>query len=74
MAFIYAELVAYGRNIMICPTKRYNFIFYMSLVNYVSICKLLALFIFFWIGEGLERRVVVVPIERYSQSKFEMKF
>ena len=27
MAFVYAELITDGRDIMICPTKRYKFIF-----------------------------------------------
>ena len=65
-AFVYADRAADGKDIMICPTKRYTFIFiwvwrFMSLFG-----KPLGCFIFFWIGEGLERRVGVVPIKPYK--------
>ena len=66
MAFVYAELITDGRDIMICPTKRYKFIFYMSLEFMSRIGKPLGVLIFFWVGEGLERRVVVLAIGLYK--------
>ena len=66
MAFVYAELITDGRDIMICPTKRYKFIFYMSLEFMSRIGKPLGCLIFFWVGEGLERRFIVLPIGLYK--------
>ena len=59
MAFVYAELITDVRDIMICPTKRYKFIFYMSLGFMSRIGKPLGCLIFFLVEEGLERRVVI---------------
>ena len=59
MILVYAELIADGRDITICPTKRYKFIFYMSLEFMSRIGKPLGVLIFFWVEEGLERRVGV---------------
>ena len=59
MAFVYAELITDGRDIMICPTKRYKFIFYMSLEFMSRIGKPFGVLIFFWVEEGPERRVGV---------------
>ena len=57
MAFVYAELITDGMDIMTCPTKRYKFIFYMSLEFMSRIGKPLGCLIFFWVEEGPERRV-----------------
>ena len=51
---------------LICPTKRYQFILYMDMSFMSRIGKPLGCLIFFWVREGLERRVVVVPIEPYK--------
>ena len=51
---------------MICPTKRYKFIFLMDMRLMSRFCKPLGYLILFWVGEGPERRVVVVPIDQYK--------
>ena len=66
MAFIYAEVVKDGRDITICPTKRYKFIFDISMRFMSRIGKPLGCLIFFWVGDGLERRVGVLPIGLYK--------
>ena len=59
MTFVYAELITDGGDIMIRPTKRYKFIFYMSLEFMSRIGEPLGCLIFFWVGDGPERRVEV---------------
>ena len=55
MTFVYAELITDGGDIMIRPTKRYKFIFYMSLEFMSQFGKPLGCLIFFWVEEGPER-------------------
>ena len=59
IAFVYAELITEGRDIMIRPTKRYKFILYMILDFMSRIGKPLGCLIFFWVGDGPESRVGV---------------
>ena len=59
MTLVSAELITGGKDIMICPTKRYKFILYMSLDFMSRIGKPLGCLIFFWVEEGPERRVGV---------------
>ena len=55
------------QEIELCPTKRYMFTILLGFDGFMSLWgKPLGFLIFFWIGEGLERRVVVVPIEPYK--------
>ena len=63
---IYAEVITDQKDIMIRPTKRYKFILYMSLDFMSRIGKPLGCLIFFWVGEGLERRGVVCHIDQYK--------
>ena len=56
ITFVYVEVVADARDRVKCPTKRYKFISYMSLDFLSRIGKPLGCLIFFWVGEGLERR------------------
>ena len=50
----------------VCPTKRYKFIFDISMRFMSRIGKPHGCLIFFWVGEGLERRVGVLPIGLYN--------
>ena len=59
MTLVYVELVTDAKDIVICPTRRYKFIFDISMRLMSRIGKPLGCLIFFWVGEGLERRVVV---------------
>ena len=59
MTLVSAELITGGKDIMICPTKRYKFIFDISMRFMSRIGKPLGCLIFFWVEEGLERRVGV---------------
>ena len=51
---------------LICPTKRYKFIFDITMRFMSRIGKPLGCLILFWVGDGLERRVVVLPIGLYK--------
>ena len=51
---------------LIFPKKRYQFILYMDMRFMSRIGKPLGCLIFFWIGGGLERRVVVCHIDQYK--------
>ena len=59
MTLIYVELVIDGKDIVICPTKRYKFILIGYEIFMGRMGKPLGCLIFFWVGDGLERRVGV---------------
>ena len=66
ITLVYLEGVADAKDSVECPTKRYKFISYMSLDFMSRIGKPLGCLIFFWVGEGLERRGVVCHIDQYK--------
>ena len=66
ITLVYVEVVADERDRVKCPTQRYKFISYMSLDFMSRIGNPLGYFDFFWIGGGLERRVVVWRIDQYK--------
>ena len=59
MTLISAELITGGKGYNDMPTKRYKFIFGISMRFMSRFGKPLGCLIFFWVGEGLERRVGV---------------
>ena len=66
MTLVYVKLITNGNGIMIYPTKRYKFIFNISLRFMSRFGKPLGCLIFFWVGDGLERWVGVWPIDQYK--------
>ena len=68
MILVYAELVTDGKDILMCPTKKvlvYIICGFEILMSRIG--KPLGCLIFFWVGEGLERRVVVCHICRTKE-------
>ena len=63
---VYVKLITNGNGIMVGPTKRYKFIFDISMRFMRRIGKPLGCLIFFWVEDSLERRVVVLPIGLYK--------
>ena len=59
MSLVSTELITGGKDIMICPTKRYKFIFLLDIRFMSRIDKPLRCLIFIWDGDGPERRVGV---------------
>ena len=57
---------------LICPTKRYKFIFDISMRFMSRIGKPLGCLIFFWVGDSPERRGGVWPIDQYKGGACEI--
>ena len=66
ITLVYVEVVADARDRVKCPTKRYKFICDISMRFMSRTGKPLGCLIFFWVEDGLERRVVVLPIGLYK--------
>ena len=60
ITLVYAELIAYGSDEVDMPDKKVQvYIIYGLEILMSRIGKPLGYLIFFWVGKGLERRVVV---------------
>ena len=67
ITLVYAELIAYGSGRVDVPDKKVPvYIIYGFEILMSRIGKPLGCLIFFWVGEGLERRVGVLPIGLYK--------